>query len=1625
MPENPRDRSREPQADARRPDFRRRGPPPTATRHEPATSSWQVYFLGLLALVAAITLVLFVVWPFLQTPVPFVAVALHYHDWPLAPNSLAQEDLESFEQAFGNYKNVSFVRSEPTEFSVPWLARQLETTRPGGPRRLAKGRRGVIVYLSGHGLVDDRGDACLLVPGEPWAAYLQLDQESPARVRVADVLRTVCEAEPLRGVDKLVVLDVGKMEVNWSLGWLHNTFASAVRRAHEAAGDPHLAVLCATDDGQRAWTDLSLRGSVFGHFFRTGLRGAASGDDRTLMLRELHTYLEREVARWVDQRFGAQQGPVLAAAPDFDFPLAYAAPDDSPPPDPWQVNESIARSQPLWDKYAQLCAAARRTDGESSDTPSGQVPLPAWSEDARHFAAIQGRLVRYQELVMAGAAYRGDAEQLEAELDRELTATLRRLADGNTGQQAIVPLGSLAASEPVAGDQVAAAFGAWDALRAQPPAEGAGPPPLPPEARAAYDAACAFAYARARNELAAATDETWPANVARYLRFVEEQRDASAGPEPAELQLLQWGVRLLEGPRRAQALGRAMEVRHALESTTAVADPRVAYWLAARWDEMSAQVRTAEDRLFSAGDTAAELIPPWDALWAPDGGGQLAACRDLGDGLTRAHAARDLAWAWLPPLGVWLDARARVPHPLPDTPPTVRLAESWQAAVAAAHELDGMLLRSLRAPPAERAASAASVPPIAQQLTKSIDALLDEYNSECAALLRPGENPQWRAQMDAALRVVVPTAPRERRSELWRTFAATSSSTTPPRSSASQATSASTAASPDASAPALWGRHPALRLLTPDHAETSPPDGVVAAGIDAAGAEVRRLLRARNGSVQQAAARADEALSQTPLAEPDRVRLGWVEADALVRPAAALTWGDPAAVNPGVTLRAFDRYVQLLRFAQRRLDDFWGATPEPGGASPLFAASCAQLLTRADDVRRTLLARADHVRPYQQEVERRLLARKEARLDLAVAPSADTVAAGDASAGRVMCKTDGDVVPGIGMLVFTRSTAPAPPFVPASVGGAERARTPLEIAGPSAEGLPFELAGGIDPRDVAAGLFYRGRWLSAPLPTPQQVRADVVMFRPRPRQPAKITVLGQAEDTSYIMFVLDCSGSMSFPGQPAENGTPRTRLQQAQDELPRIVESICTTYPKVELGLILFGHRAAEGTADAKTDVETVIDFGVHPRRPGDAADIRDDFARRIQLLQPNGETPLFVSLIEAMGRFPRKSRSEQCHVIVLSDGVDLTGTAAHTRLATQLRARIDVFEYQLSPKEREDARIPPAQQRMQAICEQSGGQYFADLTSWFDAISRLQQPKQFTVTSVAAAGWRAAANLGGVVEVEPAQLAGDFRIAVEGPEAVPVKLEGGEQLVLQYEASQLRFAAWPEVDDKEPLLTLGGRQLRLAALSPRQEGTSRVFRVALREYDPLTPGRAKFTPRPSAVWAEVETDSPRGTAVYPVLDLDFEPDHPGPVQCLTVADWPPEVDRALIRLWLSWDPRSPAFVHNGPVPSDSIRHEQSTFAFRPDTSADPPKFIVQQQLDAAAGVEDLFAYRVALAAPRVSRVEHRYYRELRKAEHVFVFEPMPGASTPEPPHVQITAKTDFLRTAVDEKPVLLPVSLR
>ena len=227
-------------------------------------------------------------------------------------------------------------------------------------------------------------------------------------------------------------------------------------------------------------------------------------------------------------------------------------------------------------------------------------------------------------------------------------------------------------------------------------------------------------------------------------------------------------------------------------------------------------------------------------------------------------------------------------------------------------------------------------------------------------------------------------------------------------------------------------------------------------------------------------------------------------------------------------------------------------------------------------------------------------------------------------------------------------------------------------------------------------------------------------------------------------------------------------------------------------------------------------------------------------------------------------------------------------------------------------------------------------------------------MASLADDNWKAAAELDGLVEVSEEQLGGEFSIAVDGTDKVLVKLEGGERLDLQYEAGQLCFSRWPDVDDKEPLVH-GGHQFRVAALAPVPYGSGRVFRVALANMNPRAYDGPSFTSRPTGIWAEVTADRGAGEAavVYPVTDVEFEPNDPGPVLRLCVPTWPLNVVHLRsIRLWLMYDGKLPRFVHNGPI-DGQIKDGDTTFVARWYRSGDHPQVVVDERHDHPGAVAD------------------------------------------------------------------------
>ena len=155
-------------------------------RHESAVlryrlrvAFWSLLFTGLVG-----WLIVWLIWRPVQTPL-FAFVVTNYAS-PIPPNAWASEDLGAL-RAMGEggglleeKRIIDFHEVSAWESKEKWLGEirdGIASSTPGGPSRNA-----IIIYLSLHGVVNEKGEPCLIPPGaSPWKG-----SESDPRSRAPD-----------------------------------------------------------------------------------------------------------------------------------------------------------------------------------------------------------------------------------------------------------------------------------------------------------------------------------------------------------------------------------------------------------------------------------------------------------------------------------------------------------------------------------------------------------------------------------------------------------------------------------------------------------------------------------------------------------------------------------------------------------------------------------------------------------------------------------------------------------------------------------------------------------------------------------------------------------------------------------------------------------------------------------------------------------------------------------------------------------------------------------------------------------------------------------------------------------------------------------------------------------------------------------------------------------------------------------------------------------------------------------------------------------------------------------------------------------------------------------------------
>ncbi|MBW3598110.1 MAG: hypothetical protein KY475_12650, partial [Planctomycetes bacterium] len=728
----------------------------------------------------------------------------------------------------------------------------------------------------------------------------------------------------------------------------------------------------------------------------------------------------------------------------------------------------------------------------------------------------------------------------------------------------------------------------------------------------------------------------------------------------------------------------------------------------------------------------------------------------------------------------------------------------------------------------------------------------------------------------------------------------------------------------------LWREHPVLEVLDDPHwTEAIPADASGAAGLagiaDAKGAEVRRRLRSLPEVVtllcDRRAASETTSGAAMPSAVPGYrvVRDRWSKAERMTR-AASSFWFPAIEEDPFEGLRQLDRQQWLLWRVERTLKDFWAGV-DPGDP-PFFDVA-------ADDE----MGAAAIVFPLRPETQRQvdrlnslLKLRRTTAAGAASVTAADillTDASAEATTTVVLrpAPLPADAVPPGRSVVFLRDARGR--LRGASLGLAPPLAIGSETAAPWTAAFEFrgEDLVGRGPVLQAVAMF-RGHQFTAPLVL-RVPGGTIAEYRPYEYGLSRISVDGARRRPASVVFILDCSQSMSAAEEleaPVADGAPprqTTRLDVAKGALNMLLDDLAQR-PGWRVGVRLFGHRVG-WNREKPEELESLLQTGYGRPIPAGIRPANDEEsilpvgrfdsvqAGRVENLldtvRPWGETPLYLSLDRALRELDNEAPDAERFVVAITDGANRQTNARPQDarsmadvLATNRTRRAKMYIVGFDIPRAESA----AEREFRRIAEASGGRYVpaTNAQDLLDALQEALGPGEFSVSD--GRGEEVAREeVGGTAIIDPAPLVEQPYVVTVDSLRESVFLEGGEALELvtnplrgrvesvRYETGSPQFL--PLADDA------GATEYLLGVHRPITGNDGVAFTVSLQRSD------RGFTPRPAEVWLEVtpvNPDDQTRAPSYLFYDAPSEPDTPVPVLRRLAPNWPRGYRQGELRFW-------------------------------------------------------------------------------------------------------------------------------
>ncbi|HKD37809.1 MAG TPA: vWA domain-containing protein [Pirellulales bacterium] len=1564
---------------------------------------WRRLRLGafLLLFVGLLALFVYQLW-FRPIQTPFVAITAPTYGFSIPPNAFAQEDLQGLadlnDQSIELLDTTSAWRS--TESGLAAFDRQLHAASKLGSKTGA-----VIIYVSMHGVVDGAGQPALIPPGG-----------SPLRsdtwLKLGDLLERIKAERLPESWHKLLVLDCNRLSVNWRIGLLANGFADRLPEVVAAHPIPNLVILNSTSPGEQAWSSSDLSGSVFGHFLRLGLAGAAddpseggNGDHR-VSVHELTKYLQTRVDSWVEHNRADRQRPMLVPEDARDFTVVWSLnktaqkrlTDNQPST---QTSETVARGiNTLWEAHDRLAA----------QQPNRFDPL-AWRD-------FEHKLLWLDEAATSGVGYKTPARAMLKELQDYISAADDRI--GKLAKDAtIFNRADLFTDRDIRRPTVAA--------HSLPLAEfvGSSSDASPSQLAARLQRFESAPSETAADELlggAAGRNRTPQWIELQYIRLMRQQLPAAVWNQPA-------------------LVARAVSTQLRSERAAVPDDERVKNWtlpLVAAGDQAARQAR---DRLF-AGDASA--LGAAEPFWS-DAERRYTQAEKLGKTVAAAFEVRDRVYAEAPYLAEWLA------RPLPSGNASDKLDaeinDTLLPLIHANHELAEMLAAG---PPAgaEPIAEAPALEQQAHQLRDRLDRLEKAFADECDRLgkMKKADGSSVR-EIQAAL--ALPLCPAHERSELRRLLAdssksliaaeASSAKETKEKSQSKSATSEKESATAKISQPDLsaaeylhrsliaWQQNPALSILAPpSSSKTAEPAGslkpagnrsdkqispaeMMTLQSAAQSAQVRELLEALPARVKQLR---DDAEASSGEGKEDAVahaQSSIAQAEQVAR--AAASFNTPALdYDPIRRARQWDLQQMLLWHASRALDDFWGSADNQG--DPFFAMAAADYLRGAQAIGEVEPALLTERNRLAKLLERR---RTAARAAVHVAASDVLLLKENESATiklGVQATADAakEGAPTERVALFVRDAQGridgTSQFLDLSSGAADhRADGHLDIKVPTAALV------GRGPQLEAVALL-RTNAFTAPFLLHETGGARID-FKPYNYGSPTVTVAGRSRKRASIIFILDCSNSMTeVTDMEGPGGVQRiSRMEAAKIALHEMLSQLAAE-GDARVGVMFYGHRVGwnlkkpqqmlQQTDYARPipddlrpseDVETVLPLGRFDSVvAGGVFDL-------MKTLKPWGETPLYLSVIQAINQFSTDEPGTEKSIVVITDGANYQFNSPSPKRRDDVmtamgdhKIPVDIVGFGIPAAEQAEA-----SREFSALAEQTGGSFtpVSSGTSLVKSLETLLGPKLFTVSD--GAGQQIGrGQVGTAVTVNPKPIGPHSYSIAMGPLTDEIQLSGGEaaELLLGADGHSLESVGFDKGEPRfGPLVETSGSPsgLRLGVHRPVHEAGGVRFPISIQRAD------RQFAPRPVESWIEVTPilDERRAApSKYVFYDPNFEPGTTVPVLNWLAADWPTAAKQASVIGWIKYDRTPPDWVVKigdvaNQVPANGTGHTLSglpglTYQVRSrpgDKPGSPLRVaVIERHSDDAADVAGL---RVEII-PQPVHVVHRFDAENHLVVHIF-----------------------------------------